>query len=185
MEREMCGYLEWNLNVQGEEVLAFEAAVRAEHGAKALSKVPSSCSSDCSITVSAPGPSSYPTPDTTPDPQARPIRPVPSPYKNKSSYHQHHPSSAPPSPPASPAYHLHPSHHSPAPPFTASASSSLVSSPASDDCKTPSPIALASNSASRGQPKSIDMTRAFEATSRQIQHSSTVNLAGYSNSPWQ
>jgi hypothetical protein len=26
MEREMCGYLEWNLNVMGEEVIEFEAA---------------------------------------------------------------------------------------------------------------------------------------------------------------
>jgi hypothetical protein len=181
MEREMCGYLEWNLNVQGEEVLAFEAAVRAEHGAKALSKASSSShSSDGSITVSAPGPSAYPTPDTTPDPRSRPIRPVPSPYKNKASY-QHHIPSAPPSPPASPAYRLHSSHqHSPAPTFTASASSSLASSPASDDCKTPSPVALASTSSTYAPPKSLDMTRAFEASSRQRQHSSGVNLAGYS-----
>jgi hypothetical protein len=179
MEREMCGYLEWNLNVTGEEVEAFEAEVRMEHGPKAISKASSSShsSSDGSVTVSAvPGSSCYPTPDTTPDAQSRPIRPVPSPFKNKSSY-QSTTLSAPPSPPASPAY-LHPSHHhSPAPHFTASASSSLASSPASDDCKTPSPVALAS-SATRCPPKSIDMSRAFDGR-HQRQHTSAVNLSGY------
>jgi hypothetical protein len=36
MERELCAYLEWNLNVQGEEVVEFEARIRSEHGSKAI-----------------------------------------------------------------------------------------------------------------------------------------------------
>jgi hypothetical protein len=35
MEREMCGYLEWNLNVLGEEVIEFEVSVRAEYSTEA------------------------------------------------------------------------------------------------------------------------------------------------------
>lgn len=32
MEREMCGYLEWNLNVQGEEIIEVESRIRADYG---------------------------------------------------------------------------------------------------------------------------------------------------------
>jgi hypothetical protein len=35
MEREMCAYLEWKLNFQGDEVVEFEA-IRSEHGSKAI-----------------------------------------------------------------------------------------------------------------------------------------------------
>ena len=150
MEREMCGYLEWNLNVAGDEVADFEKRVRAEFGPKAVAKATAAASSAVSDSAtSMPTPpaassstlhASYPTPETTPDvPHARAIRPVPSPYKSKPSA-----SYAPPSPPCSPhhvAHHyLHA--HSPQPPHFGSASSSLQSSPASDDCKTPSPVAI-------------------------------------------
>ncbi len=145
MEREMCGYLEWNLNVAGEEVISFENSIRADHGPRAVARAPSTSSSSCSdipVTVSAAA--AYPTPETTPNPQvsSRPIRPVPSPYKHKN--YQSHPAPTLPSPPTSPRHYLrpHPSHSSP--PQFASASSSLASSPASDDCKTPSPVAIAS-----------------------------------------
>lgn len=181
MEREMCGYLEWNLNVGGEEVLEFEAKIRAQHGARAVARPSSSASSSsdsCHASVIVtPATSIYPTPETTPDvSQSRPIRPVPSPYKNRSSYHHQQASqsqpnlqqhsvtvtaaSGLPSPPASPTY-LHA--HSPQPPHFASAMSSLQSSPASDDCKTPSPVAVTDSSRISGKHSShahmVDMAR--------------------------
>lgn len=144
MEREMCGYLEWNLNVSGEEVADFEARVRAEHGPRAVARETSRVASSESVS-SMPSSSSaaaaavaahvYPSPETTPETcsMSRPIKPVPTPHKR----------SAFPSP-ASMRNYLHPSHVSPQPPALASASSSLASSPASEDCKTPSPVAMAS-----------------------------------------
>ncbi|KAK8864404.1 hypothetical protein IAR55_001652 [Kwoniella newhampshirensis] len=186
MEREMCGYLEWNLNVSGPEVIEFEAKIRAEHGPKAASRAGSSSSlvSEPSVVVTAAPAKLYPTPETTPDPQvsSRPIRPVPSPYKNRSyqtssSSSSSSSASAFPSPPTSPAHHL-----SPQPPqFASSANSSLVSSPASDDCKTPSPVTVASSKSSsrlphHPHPKSFDMTRAFEGRTRS--HAVNVHLTG-------
>ena len=147
MEREMCGYLEWNLNVQGEEIAEFESRLRSDHGSAAVVSRPSSSHYESPAppapAVSVP----YPTPDTTPNPAMsfRPIRPVPSPYKNRASY-QTVAAASLPSPPASPRHYLRPTPaHSPAPHF-ASASSSLTSSPASDDCKTPSPVAVTATS---------------------------------------
>ena len=103
MEREMCGYLEWNLNVAGPELESFEKKVRVEHGPRHVVNV-------------------YPTSS-----EHRLIRPVPT-FRRSTVVV---PSAAP-----SPAdYHL-------SPPSFASANSSLASSPASDDCKTPSPIAV-------------------------------------------
>ena len=147
MEREMCGYLEWNLNVGGEEVISFEQNVRIEFGARAVAKSSMSDHSTASAgspyhPVSKPAVHVYPTPDTTPDVAvSRPIRPVPSPYKNKSYTQNPTVSTAAglPSPPASPQYN-----HSPQPPHFASNNSSLQSSPASDDCKTPSPLTVSS-----------------------------------------
>jgi hypothetical protein len=40
MEREMCGYLEWNLNVLSEEVIEFEASLRAEYSTEAPVEAP-------------------------------------------------------------------------------------------------------------------------------------------------
>ncbi|RXK35021.1 alternative cyclin Pcl12 [Tremella mesenterica] len=143
MEREMCGYLEWNLNVAGEEVTDFERRLRVDFGPKAI------VSRSSPTTVEAhhlptPPTHSYPTPETTPDaPQSRPIRPVPSPYKSKPVTY------APPSPPSSP----HSSHYHPqSPPQYSSSSSlqsSLQSSPASDDCKTPSPVPVVPHRSSK------------------------------------
>ena len=147
MEREMCGYLEWNLNVQGEDIAEFEARVRADHGPRAAFKASSSSPSTDSPIIVVPSPAAaYPTPDTTPNPVAsRPIRPVPSPYKNRPTYREQVAAAASlPSPPASPHHYLRA--HSPPPPHFASANSSLASSPASDDCKTPSPVAVTSSS---------------------------------------
>jgi hypothetical protein len=31
MEREMCSYLQWNINIQGDEVVEFAARIRADH----------------------------------------------------------------------------------------------------------------------------------------------------------
>lgn len=146
MEREMCGYLEWNLNVQGEEIAEFEARVRADHGPRAVAKASSSSHSSESPIIVVPSPAAaYPTPETTPNTVAsRPIRPVPSPYKNRPSYREQVAAAITslPSPPASPRYLRA---HSP-PPHFASANSSLASSPASDDCKTPSPVAVTASS---------------------------------------
>ncbi|OCF36839.1 alternative cyclin Pcl12 [Kwoniella heveanensis CBS 569] len=153
MEREMCGYLEWNLNVGGEEVTEFESRIRSEHGPRAVAKASSSSSSSDSYTSIA---RSYPTPETTPDPTTRPIRPVPSPYKGGRTYVQQ---PAFLSPPESPEHHASPH-------FTSSAESSLASSPASDDCKTPSPITVTSTHSSSRPSKGFDMTRAFESRSR-------------------
>ncbi|WWC94186.1 hypothetical protein V866_001026 [Kwoniella sp. B9012] len=192
MEREMCGYLEWNLNVAGDEIANFEAKIRSEHGPKAIARASSaSSSSEGSVIVPSPVVSasrSYPTPETTPDPQpsSRPIRAVPSPYKSRSTYQPQIPTTAShqaafPSPPISPVTH----HSSPHPPhFTSSASSSLQSSPASDDCKTPSPVTLTghhhphhkSSSSNRHPTKGFDMTRAFESRSRS--HAVNVHLSG-------
>lgn len=157
MEREMCGYLEWNLNVGGDEVLDFEARIRAEHGPNAV-MAPKAASSASSLDLPPVASSSssspavahgYPSPETTPDP-TRPIRPVPSAYRHKpsASLSSRQQQQAFPSPPHSPEQHHHylsAAHASPQPPqFSNSANSSLASSPASDDCKTPSPVAVTS-----------------------------------------
>lgn len=173
MEREMCGYLEWNLNVMGEEVVELEEMVRAEHGPMALAKA-NLYSMGGSALSPPPLPTCYPTPESTPDPGmiTRPIRPVPSPYRSMPS-HQPLSTSSLPSPP-SPALYLHPS-HSPQSPHFASGSSSLASSPASDDCKTPSPVTHTSSGASRSHfQKGVDMSRVFEG--RQRQHATNIAL---------
>lgn len=169
MEREMCSYLEWNLNVMGDEVGEFEARIRAEHGPKVIPEPPSNANTF------------YPTPQSTPIPQLvdRPIRPVPSPHRNRSSYASSIASTLP-SPPSSPG-HFPPS-SSPQPPHFASAYSSLASSPASDDCKTPSPVTQTLNGASScsrvHSSKPVDMSLAFEG--RQRQHATNIALNGYS-----
>lgn len=145
MEREMCSYLEWNLNVSGEEVAEFEARVRAEHGPRPtastrMSSAVSDVSSIAAVTASMSSHSNvaaaaYPSPEATPNSTtARPIRPVPTP-----SYKRSH--AAFPSPTSIRNAYLN---VSPQPPSLASASSSLASSPASEDCKTPSPVAMVS-----------------------------------------
>ncbi|WVR07051.1 hypothetical protein IAU60_004090 [Kwoniella sp. DSM 27419] len=165
MEREMCGYLEWNLNVGGEEVLDFEARIRSEHGprASARSALPPTSSPVESMVPSAVA-RPYPTPDTTPDPTNRPIRPVPSPYKPRAYQHE----TAFLSPPISPEHHASPH-------FTSSADSSLASSPASDDCKTPSPVTVTAR-ATRPS-KGFDMTQVFD-TARSRSHAVNVGLTG-------
>ncbi|WVO16292.1 hypothetical protein L204_103967 [Cryptococcus depauperatus] len=149
MEREMCGYLEWNLNFTEREMLAFEAALRAEHGPRAVARAGSGSSGRSEAAGGL-----YPTPETTPDPVvvSRPIRPVPSPFKSR-SFHSSNLSF--PSPPLSPQ-----------PPHLTSASSSLQSSPASDDCKTPSPVAVPSARSSMPHGKGYDMGKAFERNGR-------------------
>lgn len=176
MEREMCGYLEWNLNVGGEEVVAFEQSVRGEFGPRAVAR--STMPDDMPMLASKPS-NAYPTPDTTPDVNgSRPIRPVPA-YKSKSSYSQHPITSSAaglPSPPASPHYS-----HSPQPPHFSSNTSSLQSSPASDDCKTPSPVAVGTSSHARIPNKAIheaNMGR-YEPTSVRRQHASQINMSSY------
>lgn len=139
MEREMCGYLEWNINVSGEEVAEFEALVRAEHGPRSIASVRmSSAVSEAPSSVGtiphSAAAAAYPSPEATPNaPATRPIRPVPTPYKRSHS--------AFPSPASTRNPYLN---VSPQPPALASASSSLASSPASEDCKTPSPVAMVS-----------------------------------------
>lgn len=189
MEREMCGYLEWNLNVGGEEVVSFEQNVRAEFGPRAL--VSRSSMSDDSTTSAPSYPLTkpvhhvYPTPDTTPDVAgSRPIRPVPSPFKHK-SYTQAHPTISTaaglPSPPVSPQYS-----HSPQPPHFSSNTSSLQSSPASDDCKTPSPVAVLPSAHhhhhSRIPSKGVHhdaMPRYESVGGVRRQHGSQINMSSY------
>ncbi|WOO85629.1 PHO85 cyclin-2 [Vanrija pseudolonga] len=140
MEREMCGYLEWNLNVAGDELAEFEARTRAEHGPRAVARASSAVSSEVSLAASSPAETLanvYPSPETTPDPSSsssRPIRPVP-------ALHKRAPTTFPSPASMRNAYLTPSSNVSPQPPALASASSSLASSPASEDCKTPSPIA--------------------------------------------
>ncbi|GFZ43902.1 hypothetical protein JCM24511_01622 [Saitozyma sp. JCM 24511] len=180
MEREMCGYLEWNLNVQGEEVIEFEARVRAEHGPKAVAKASSSSASSSETPFVVPKVNAYPTPETTPDP-SRPIRPVPSPYKAKSSYQAQSARSSQisfPSP-ISPQQFLHA--HSPQPPHFASANSSLVSSPASDDCKTPSPVAM---TAPPCRPPKGDVSSHSTFDSRARQHASNLHSYAVNVGAW-
>ncbi|OWZ62514.1 hypothetical protein AYX14_05372 [Cryptococcus neoformans] len=164
MEREMCGYLEWNLNFGEREMLEFEMDLRALHGPRAVARASSGSSGRSEIAMADSPCESYPTPETTPDPQvsSRPIRPVPSPYKTRS--YSHVPPMVPafPSPPLSP----HHAHLSPQPPRLSSANSSLQSSPASDDCKTPSPITVMATTRSIPCTKSFDMAKAFEASAR-------------------
>ncbi|WVO22212.1 uncharacterized protein IAS62_003542 [Cryptococcus decagattii] len=164
MEREMCGYLEWHLNFGDREMLDFETDLRSVHGPKAMTRASSGSSGRPDIGFADSPCKSYPTPEATPDPQvsSRPIRPVPSPYKSR--FYSHVPPMAPafPSPPPSP-HHVH---LSPQPPHLSSASSSLQSSPASDDCKTPSPITMMATARSIPCTKSFGMTKAFEASVR-------------------
>lgn len=164
MEREMCGYLEWNLNFGEREMLEFEMDLRALHGPRAVARASSGSSGRSEIAMADSPCKSYPTPETTPDSQvsSRPIRPVPSPYKTRS--YSHVPPMVPafPSPPLSP----HHAHLSPQPPRLSSANSSLQSSPASDDCKTPSPITVMATTRSIPCTKSFDMAKAFEASAR-------------------
>lgn len=153
MEREMCGYLEWNVNVAGDEVADLEARVRAEHGSSQASSSstktfnvfePTPIAASCAAAAAAAA--AYPSPEATPS--SRPIRPVPTPYTRRAGTPAS--ASACPSPTSSlrnaymASHSATPSHLSPhhPPPALASASSSLASSPASDDCKTPSPVAL-------------------------------------------
>jgi hypothetical protein len=177
MEREMCGYLEWNLNVGGEEVIAFEQSVRGEFGPRAVSR--SLASEDLPMMASKPS-NAYPTPDTTPDvANSRPIRPVPTPFKHRSSYTQQPITTTAaglPSPPASPHYS-----HSPQPPHFSSNTSSLQSSPASDDCKTPSPVAVGPSSHARIPNKGIhesSMGR-YEPAGARRSHASQINTSSY------
>lgn len=157
MEREMCGYLEWNLNVAGDEVAEFEARVRAEHGPRAAARItpsPSPASSVSAAMRPASAAAAYPTPDTTPDPSisSRAIAPVPTPSSKRAAAAAAAAasSSAFPSPDSLRSSYLHPSDVSPQPPAFASASSSLASSPASEDCKTPSPVAIVAKSKRHG-----------------------------------
>jgi len=169
MEREMCGYLEWNLNVGGDEVTAFEARVRSEHGPKAVARA---STPSIEVPIVYPTVHPYPTPDTTPDTMSRPIRPVPSPYKSRPSYRQQ---ATFPSPPSSPTF-LDESHF-------ASNNSSLVSSPASDDCKTPSPVAVVAPprhpSSSKPPPSAVDMARAFDLSRAHGHAHHPINVQGW------
>ncbi|GMK54373.1 hypothetical protein CspeluHIS016_0109590 [Cutaneotrichosporon spelunceum] len=137
MEREMCGYLEWNLNVSGDEVAEFEFMVRAEHGARPAMRTSLKLPEPAASIASSPqlvAAAAYPSPEATPNGiGSRPIRPVPTPSFKRS--HSTFPSPAPSM--RNPYLNV-----SPQPPALASACSSLASSPASEDCKTPSPVAM-------------------------------------------
>jgi hypothetical protein len=157
MESEMCVYLEWKLNVGGEEVLEFEAKIRVQFGLRLNSsrKTPfngtSSHSSDSygASAIVTPASSVYPTPDLTPSiAESRAIRHVLSPAEHPSYHisqrqppHHHIAPAAPSIPPSPPAFTCFIHVQSPQPPPYISATSSLQSSPASEDCKTPFSIA--------------------------------------------
>jgi hypothetical protein len=135
MEREMCVYLEWNLNVQGDEIVDFEALIRSEHGSKALAASSPSPGPTSVLPVNA-----YPTPGMTRD-RSQPIQQVPSPYMSRPQQVVQSQISLP-SPPVSSAHHLLSSALTPQPPHFATAIASLASSPVSDDCRTPPAITV-------------------------------------------
>jgi hypothetical protein len=137
MEREMCGYLEWNLNVMGEEVIEFEASVRAEYSAEALVKA--SCPASSATHLGVPMVNGC----STARDQSGPLSAVPA-----CAFPLH--GLVDPGTAAAPSRIsiVHPSPAAvlqddyPLPPHLTSSNSSLVSSPASQDCKTPSPCAV-------------------------------------------
>jgi hypothetical protein len=135
MEREMCVYLEWNLNVQGDEIVDFEALIRSEHGSKAIAASSPSPGPTSVLPVNA-----YPTPGMTRD-RSQPIQQVPSPYMSRPQQVVQSQISLP-SPPVSSAHHLLSSALTPQPPHFATAIASLASSPVSDDCRTPPAITV-------------------------------------------
>jgi hypothetical protein len=141
MERELCAYLEWNLNVQGEEVVEFEARIRSEHGSKAIATSSPSPGPTSVLPVNA-----YSGPETKGDPnRSQPIQQVPSPYTLRLQQIVHSQISFP-SPPLSSGHHLHRSVLTPQSPHFATAVSSLASSPVSDDCRTPTAATVIASS---------------------------------------
>jgi hypothetical protein len=137
MEREMCGVLEWNLNVLGEEVIEFEASVRAEYGVEA--PVKASCPASTATHFVVPKVNVC----RTPRDQSWPLLTVPT-----CAFPLHGIADVGTAAPSRIIYIAHPppaavlQNDSPPPPHFTSAESSLVSSPASEDCKTPSPFAV-------------------------------------------
>ncbi|RSH95826.1 hypothetical protein EHS25_000919 [Saitozyma podzolica] len=136
MEREMCGFLEWNLNVLGEEVIEFEASVRAEYGVEA--PVKASCPASTATHFVVPKVNVC----RTPRDQSWPLLTVPT-----CAFPLHGIADVGTAAPSRIIYIAHPppaavlQNDSPPPPHFTSAESSIVSSPASEDCKTPSPFA--------------------------------------------
>lgn len=53
MEREMCGYLEWQLNVPSEEYMAFVSKVQREFGSTRVGEVESHVASPTSPSASS------------------------------------------------------------------------------------------------------------------------------------
>jgi hypothetical protein len=137
MEREMCGYLEWNLNILGEEIIEFEASVRAYHGAEVVAKASSSASSATQFLLPMVKPYS------TRRDQAWPFSTVPT-----CAFLLHGLADVGTAAPSCEVSMAHPppgavlQNDSPSLPDFTSADSSLVSSPASQDCKTPPPAAV-------------------------------------------
>lgn len=206
MEREMCGYLEWSLNVEGQEVADFESRIRQEFSPKPVVAASSSSASACGPApvphLSSHGSSAYPSPETTPDPNGngassraypeRPIRPVPSPHRPSRVGAVAKPTAAsayispPLSPTSRPSYHsshshyLRPTHLSPNDSMpTSSASSSLVSSPASDNCRTPSPVAITSAAPVSRKPIEAAAQYRYTPSSVSVGSHYAVGVAGW------
>jgi hypothetical protein len=137
MEREMCGYLEWNLNVLSEEVIEFEASLRAEYSTEAPVEAPRPAWRANHLGVP------MVTPCSTPRDQAGPLSAVPAYAVPLHGLVDPRTATAP-----SGIFIAHPPPASvlqddyPRPPCFTSGNSSVVSSPASLDCKTPSPCAV-------------------------------------------
>jgi hypothetical protein len=131
MERELCAHLEWNLNVQGDEIVEFEARIRSEHGSKSIAASTPSPGPTSVLSINA-----YSGPGMKGDPnRSEQIQQVPSPYTLRPQQAVHSQISFP-SPPLSSGYH-HRSLLTPQSPDCTSDISSPASSPLSDDCRTP------------------------------------------------
>lgn len=132
MEREICAHLQWNLNIQGDELSDFSARIRSEHGSNA-----DVAALSASFQHIVPSVNSYLTPERTLN-ASQPSRQVPSAYSLRPQQVFQSQISFP-SLTDSQLYRLPTTPHSSQPVHFASAGSSLVSSPASY-WRSPSPV---------------------------------------------
>jgi hypothetical protein len=132
MEREICAHLQWNLNIQGDELSDFSARIRFEHGSNA--DVAASSASSQHI---VPPVSSCLRPERKLN-ASQPSRHVPSTYSSRPQQVVQ-PQLSFPSLPDSRPYRLPATPHSYQPLHFASTGSPLVSSPAAY-WRSPSPV---------------------------------------------
>jgi hypothetical protein len=91
MEREMCGYLEWQLNFEPVELAEFEAKTRKEYGARVSTRLAPLVIPSGPIPTTA---QRFPPMDRKRDPAAALPSPPPSPPPTPGAYHSETPSPA-------------------------------------------------------------------------------------------